>query len=299
VAATVSGLFQAEPQDGRHGDWPAGRRVVTQADRSQWQRSATGALFHLVDTFSVLPALTWTVSRSGHLSGWAGDAIAAGDRRGAFTAWQEALEFPDARESPGTSGSPVRLHSRGQWGPVSIGLAADVVPAGAGQGPAAGARKGGGGFPVTHREIATAGTLVGLLEEHAEAEAITWRVQPSGLLTGRISAGGAARDGRALFRSWVQVLDLDDVTTAPVGQGGLVRAEGRTSCGTVGITITAVVPIGSRRAGREAVARRMSQQADVIRELPHPGRCRIGGTLLRPYSSPGAPDPGQRPSPGM
>jgi hypothetical protein len=298
VGATVSGLFQAEPQDGRHGDWPAGRRVVTQADRSQWQRSAAGALFHLVGTFSILPALTWTVSRSGHLSGWAGDAIAAGDRRWAFTAWQEALKFPEAPESPGTGRSSGRVHARGQWGPVSIGLAADVVPACAGQGPPAGAREGGG-FPVTHREIAAAGTLVGLLEEHAEAEAITWRVQPSGLLTGRISVGGAARDGRALFRSWAQVLDLDDVTTAPVGQGGLVRAEGRTSCGSVGITVTAVVPIGSRRAGREAVARRLSQQADVIREVPHPGRRRIGGTLLRPNSSPGTPDPGQRPSPRM
>jgi hypothetical protein len=291
----VSGPAGAEPPGGRRGGWSSGRPAVTQADRSQWQRRAAGTLLHFARTFSILPALTWTVSRSGHLSGWAGGAIAAGDRQWAFSAWQEALELPEARESPGTGHSSGRLHARGQWGPVGVGLAADVVPACAGRGPAAGAR----GFPVTHREIAAAGTLVGLLEEHAEAEAITWRVLPSGLLAGRISAGGGTRDGRALFRSWAQVLELDDVTTAPAGRDGLIRAEGHASCGGVGITITAVIPDGRRRADREAVARRLSQQADVIHEAPHPGRCRLGGRLPRPYSGPGTPDPGQRPSPRM
>jgi hypothetical protein len=292
----MSGPGEAGLPGGRHGGWPAGRRLMTQADRSQWQRSAAGALRHMVCNFSMLPALTWTVSRSGHLSGWAGDAIAAGDRRWAFTAWQEALELPDARESPGTGRSPGRLHARGQWGPVSIGLAASVVPAG--QGPPAGAPKAGG-FPVTHRQVQAAGALVGLLEQHVEAEAITWRVLPSGFLAGHVKVAGPARDGRALFGSWARALDLDDVTTAPAGRGGIIRADGCTRRGSVDITVTAVMPARSRGADRTAVARRLSQQVDIIHEPPHPGRCRLGGTLLRPYSGPGSPDPGQRPSPRM
>jgi hypothetical protein len=288
-------MVKAEP-GGRDGRWSSGRRVVTQADRSQWQRRAAGALLHVAGTSSILPALTWTVSRSGHLSGWAGDAIAAGERRWAFTAWQEALELPDARESPGAGRSPGRLHARGRWGPVSIGLAASVVPAG--QGPRAGA-PGAGGFPVTRRQVQAAGALVGLLEQHAEAEAITWQVLLSGSLAAHVNVAGPARDGRALFGSWARALDLDEVTTAPAGRGGLIRAAGCTSRGTVDITVTAVMPARSRGAGRAAAARRVSQHADITHEPPHPGRCRLGGTLLRPYSGPGSPDPGQRPSPRM
>lgn len=291
----VSRFAGAEP-GGQYGGWSPGRRVVTQANRSQWQRSAAGALRHLVCNFSMLPALTWTVSRSGHLSGWAGDEIAAGDRRWAFTAWQEALELSGVRESPGADGTPGRLHARGQWGPVSIGLAASVVPAG--QGPRA-SGPAGGRFPVTYRQIGAAGAPLGLLEQNAEIEAITWRVHPAGLLAGSIRAGGPARDERALLGSWVRALDLDDVTTAPAGRGGLIRAEGHTSRGSVDIAVTAVIPTRSRGAGRAAVARRVSQRADIIREPPHPGRCRPGGTLLRPCSGPGSPDPGRRLSPWM
>lgn len=292
MTATVSGPAGAEP-GGREGRWSSGTRVVTQAGRSQWQRSAAGALAHLAGTFSILPAITWTVSRSGHLSGWVGDAIAAGERRWAFTAWQEALELPDARESPGASGSPGRLHARGRWGPVSIGLAASVVPA------EADTPEDGGAFPVTGRQVRAADALVDLLEQHAEIEAITWQVLPPGLLAGGIRAGGPARDGRALFGSWARALDLDDVTTTPAGRGGLIRADGYTCRGSVDITVTAVMPARSRRADRGAAARRVSQQMDNIHEPPHPGGCRISGKLLRQYSGPGLPGPGRPQSPRM
>jgi hypothetical protein len=140
---------------------------------------------------------------------------------------------------------------------------------------------------------------VDLLEQHAEAEAITWQVLPSGPLAGRISVPGPARDGRALFGLWARALELDDVTTTPIGRGGLIRADGRTSRGSLDILLTAVMPARSRGADRGAVARRVSQQVDIIHEPPHPGRCRPGGTLLRPCPGPGSPDPGQRPSPWM
>jgi hypothetical protein len=273
---------------------------MTQADRSQWQRAAAGTLRHVLGTFSILPALTWTVSRSGHLSGWAGDAIAPGDRRWALTAWQEALQFPDVRESPGTSRAPGRLHARGQWGPVSIGLAASVLPAGAGPRPPALVPEGGGsGFPVTHRQIRAADTLEDLLDQDAELEAITWQVLPSGFLAGRVSARGTGRDGRALFSSWAQALELDDVTTAPAGRGDLTRVDGCTSRGSVDIMLTAVMPARSQGPARKAPATRRSQQLDIIHEPPDPGRNRPGGILLPPYASPGSPAAAQRPSPRM
>jgi hypothetical protein len=290
--ARASGFGEAELPGGRHDGWSPGRRVVTQADRSQWQRSAAGALRHLLSSFSALPALTWTVSRSGHLSGWAGHEIAAGDRRWAFTAWQEALEFPGARESPGTGGTPARLHARGQWGPVSIGLAASVLPEGADVPGGAGSP-----FPVTYRQTRAADALVGLLEEQAGTETITWQILPSGPLAGRLRARGPAGGGQALFASWAEALGLREVTVTPTSRGDLVMAGRCTSMTAVSVTITAVIPARRRDVPREALRR--SPQPDIIHEPPRPGHRRLGGILLPPYAGPGSTDVSPRSAPWM
>jgi hypothetical protein len=160
-------------------------------------------------------------------------------------------------------------------------------------------RHDGGLFPPTYRQVRAAGALAGLLEEHAEAEAITWQVLPSGSLAGRISVRGPGRDGRALFGSWVRAIRLREVATAPAGRGTLAVAGVCASVTAVSVTLTAVLPARRPDARGEAAAVRRGRQPDIIHQLPDPGRRRPGGTLLPPAAGPGSPHAASRSAPRM
>jgi hypothetical protein len=72
---------------------------VTQADRARWQQQALAELSAILAAHPGLPAISWTITPSGGLTG---QALVPGDPHGSrelFTAWREALELHDVRET--------------------------------------------------------------------------------------------------------------------------------------------------------------------------------------------------------
>jgi hypothetical protein len=242
-------------------------------NRSEWQRRAAGVLLEIVDSGNFLPAFTWSVSRSGYLSGWAGDEIPLRERLGAFTAWREALELPAGREPPG---GPGRMHARGLWGPVPIALAATVAPAMPGAASS--------GMPFTYRQVRVAEVLVRLMDAEPDVAAINWHVSPAGTLAGRIRVASSAQDGRALFAAWQETLGLDEVTHTQAAPEGLARLDGTSGLRGVRVTVTTVMPAADRSGGRARPARQARQARDIIHGQGHVAQAgRAGpGRLLQP-----------------
>jgi len=88
---------------------------VSQADRAQWQQQASAELAAILAAHPDLPAITWTITPGGGLTG---QALVPGDPRGSrelFTAWRQALGLQDVQETNmGDGTSYVRVHaSRG------------------------------------------------------------------------------------------------------------------------------------------------------------------------------------------
>jgi hypothetical protein len=88
---------------------------VSQADRAQWQQQASAELAAILAAHPDLPAITWTITPGGGLTG---QALVPGDPRGSrelFTAWRRALGLQGVQETTmGDGTSYVRVHaSRG------------------------------------------------------------------------------------------------------------------------------------------------------------------------------------------
>jgi hypothetical protein len=114
-------------QQRRPGVQPASRPSwVTQADRAAWQRQASAELAAILAAHPDLPAITWTITPGGGLTG---QALVPGDPRGTwelFNAWRRALELHDPRETPtGDGTSYVRAHA--SRGTIRVTLTAVVV----------------------------------------------------------------------------------------------------------------------------------------------------------------------------
>jgi aryl-alcohol dehydrogenase-like predicted oxidoreductase len=100
---------------------------IMQADRSGWQQRAVGQLAAILAAHPGIPVIAWTVTASG--GALSGQVLApAGDRRGLFAQWRQALRLEDATETPSATGTPVYvyLHARGVRGGVTVSLAATV-----------------------------------------------------------------------------------------------------------------------------------------------------------------------------
>jgi hypothetical protein len=99
-----------------HQRRPAARSSwVSQADRAQWQQQASAELAAILAAHPDLPAITWTITPGGSLTG---QALVPGDPRGSrklFAAWRQALGLQDVQETTmGDGTSYVRVHaSRG------------------------------------------------------------------------------------------------------------------------------------------------------------------------------------------
>jgi hypothetical protein len=99
-----------------HQRRPAARSSwVSQADRAQWQQQASAELAAILAAHPDLPAITWTITPGGGLTG---QALVPGDPRGSrelFTAWRRALGLQGVQETTmGDGTSYVRVHaSRG------------------------------------------------------------------------------------------------------------------------------------------------------------------------------------------
>lgn len=98
---------------------------ITQADRSRWQQRATSELAAILDAYSDLPVLAWTVTAAG--GALSGQVLApAADRRALFAEWRQALGLDEATETPSAGGTPVYLHARGVRGGVTVSVTATV-----------------------------------------------------------------------------------------------------------------------------------------------------------------------------
>jgi hypothetical protein len=104
--------------------------VITQADRSSWQRLAAAELARILDRHPELPCITWTVGpASSVVIGRVTGLAPAGQVRQVFRAWQQALGLlGECHEQPGTgSGGTAWLHAADRSGEVTVRLAATVL----------------------------------------------------------------------------------------------------------------------------------------------------------------------------
>lgn len=101
--------------------------VITQAERSCWQRLAAAELARILDCHPELPCITWTVGPAssvvvGRVSGLA----TVGQARQVFRAWQQALGLEEGGEQRG-SGGTAWLHAADRSGEVTVRLTATVL----------------------------------------------------------------------------------------------------------------------------------------------------------------------------
>jgi hypothetical protein len=93
------------------GGAASGGSWVTQADRAGWQRQSARELVKILAECAELPAMTWTITPGGHLTGRIGDRADLGGVRAAFTAWRRALRMDDVQEVASGEGAPAYLRA--------------------------------------------------------------------------------------------------------------------------------------------------------------------------------------------
>jgi hypothetical protein len=101
--------------------------VITQADRSSWQRLTVAELARILERHPELPCITWTVGPAsavvvGRVSGLA----PVRQVRQAFLAWHRALGLGECRETD-AGGGTAWLHAADRSGTVTIRLTATVL----------------------------------------------------------------------------------------------------------------------------------------------------------------------------
>jgi hypothetical protein len=102
-----------------------GTPLITQADRWRRQRETLRALVGILDAHPDLPAITWTVSWLGGVTGEVfGLGVPPEQVRATFTAWQRALRLENVKEAPIRDTGIVGLSGRTYRGTVRVGLTA-------------------------------------------------------------------------------------------------------------------------------------------------------------------------------
>lgn len=101
--------------------------VITQAERSCWQRLAAAELARILDCHPELPCITWAVGPAGSVViGRVSGLVPEGHVRQVFRAWQQALGLAECRERRDGNGT-AWLHAAERRGEVTVRLAATVL----------------------------------------------------------------------------------------------------------------------------------------------------------------------------
>jgi hypothetical protein len=102
-----------------------GAPLITQADCWRRQRETLRVLAGILDADPGLPAITWTVSWLGGVTGEVfGLGMPPEQARAIFTAWQQALRLENVKETPIRDTGIVSLSGRTYRGTVRVGLTA-------------------------------------------------------------------------------------------------------------------------------------------------------------------------------
>jgi hypothetical protein len=102
-----------------------GTPLVSQADCWHRQCETLRVLADILDAHPDLPAITWTVSWLGGVTGEVfGLGVPPEQARATFTAWQQALRLENVKETPIRDTGIVSLSGRTYWGTVRVGLTA-------------------------------------------------------------------------------------------------------------------------------------------------------------------------------
>jgi hypothetical protein len=102
-----------------------GAPLITQADCWRRQRKTLRVLAGILDADPGLPAITWTVSWLGRVTGEVfGLGMPPEQARAIFTAWQQALRLENVKETPIRDTGIVSLSGRTYRGTVRVGLTA-------------------------------------------------------------------------------------------------------------------------------------------------------------------------------
>jgi len=105
----------------------SGESWITQADRAEWQRQAAFELVKILAECVELPAITWTITPGGHLTGHVGKQADLDGGRVAFTAWQLALRMEDVQEVEAGDVSPAYLRASVARDGVRVTIIATVA----------------------------------------------------------------------------------------------------------------------------------------------------------------------------
>jgi hypothetical protein len=105
----------------------SGGSWITAADRAQWQRQAASELLKILAECADLPAITWTITPGGHLTGRVGGRVGIDGGRAAFTAWRRALRMGDVQEVALGDGPRAYLRSSASCGSVRVTITATVA----------------------------------------------------------------------------------------------------------------------------------------------------------------------------
>jgi hypothetical protein len=104
---------------------PPGVPLISQADCWRRQRETLRALAGILDAHPDLPAITWTVSWLGGVTGEVlGLGVPPEQVRATFTAWQQALRLEHVKEAPIRDTGIISLSGRTYRGTVRVGLTA-------------------------------------------------------------------------------------------------------------------------------------------------------------------------------
>jgi hypothetical protein len=116
----------------------SGGSWITQADRGEWQRQAALELLKILAERAHLPAITWTITPGGHLTGHVGKQADSDGGRAVFTSWQLALRIDDVQEVASGDGARAYLRASTSRDGVRVTITATVVdlPGAAGAPPA-------------------------------------------------------------------------------------------------------------------------------------------------------------------
>jgi hypothetical protein len=232
--------------------------AVTQPERSLGQRRGAREVSGILGANQWLPAIGWSVSRAGNLSGLINGVVPPRvDPGNAFRIWRHALAMDDKPAVPARGGC-TRWRACASRGPVQVSLTADV-PGEAGA--PAGETALPGGLIRAGSLLKPACALRGILDEHRGIEAIAWSVLPGKGLVAVIGIPGPAAKTREVFGQWQRALGLHDVREGPRGRDGGVFLRGRAAWRDVPVTVGARVRPGQQRAlanGGPVIAQRPS-----------------------------------------
>jgi len=247
---------------------------VTQADRSMWQRQAAETLVCIACWHRDLPAIHWSVTRNGGLTGQVTGQPSPTATAKAFGWWHKTLGLGNYRHvAAGTIGF-AHVRAQGNFGLVRVTLAATVaVTQGA---RAAWWRWPGTAGAIGHRAedaIPGACRLARILDIHQNLDAIAWTIRSSGELHGRIGHRPGNGAGEA-FRLWQQALRLENGET--VLDGTVTRHVGFATQDDVSVELRATSYTTPSRLARHRAVRPGEPGAE-IRSDERPVRARPGG----------------------